>query len=199
MFKNFQPKRLFCSSFVDSISINSKLYNKKWLRDHCSCPLCIHPIHKQKLHASADIVSKSEIARFQIESNCLDVVWKDGHNSRFRLDWLARNSEQPKQKVKNENILWNLPLLINKGFPSITYSRYNSVEGFKEALDCIYKLGIVHLTGVAIDNEEITKVARKIGVIRSTFYGDTWDVVHSESSKNIAYTNVQLGLHMDLL
>lgn len=42
-------------------------------------------------------------------------------------------------------------------------------------------------------------LALQFGEIRSTFYGSLWDVRSLSESKNIAYTNLDLGLHMDLL
>jgi len=42
-------------------------------------------------------------------------------------------------------------------------------------------------------------VAESIGPIRHTFYGETWNVKSMPESKNVAYTDVNLGLHMDLL
>lgn len=44
----------------------------------------------------------------------------------------------------------------------------------------------------------IERVAERIGPILETFYGRTWDVQSVENSNNIAYTNVELGLHTDL-
>ncbi|KAI9002523.1 hypothetical protein DFJ74DRAFT_695927 [Hyaloraphidium curvatum] len=44
----------------------------------------------------------------------------------------------------------------------------------------------------------IERVAERIGPIMETFYGRTWDVKSLENSNNIAYTNVELGLHTDL-
>jgi gamma-butyrobetaine dioxygenase len=34
--------------------------------------------------------------------------------------------------------------------------------------------------------------------VRDTFYGDVWNVKTLDESPNIAYTNLFLGLHMDL-
>jgi hypothetical protein len=45
----------------------------------------------------------------------------------------------------------------------------------------------------------LRKVAGWIGEIRNTFYGETWDVKSLNDSKNVAYTSLNLGLHMDLL
>ncbi|KAL7420304.1 hypothetical protein Q5752_005273 [Cryptotrichosporon argae] len=35
--------------------------------------------------------------------------------------------------------------------------------------------------------------------LRNTFYGATWDVMNRRDSRNVAYTDLNLGLHMDLL
>ncbi|KAM0753301.1 Clavaminate synthase-like protein [Meredithblackwellia eburnea MCA 4105] len=47
-------------------------------------------------------------------------------------------------------------------------------------------------------NTELRKLVERIGSLRKTWYGDLWDVRAEEGSKNIAYTNLDLGLHMDL-
>jgi len=46
---------------------------------------------------------------------------------------------------------------------------------------------------------ELPRLAQLFGEIRETFYGRVWDVQsRGEESRNIAYTNLDLGLHMDL-
>ncbi|WFD42979.1 heme o synthase [Malassezia psittaci] len=49
------------------------------------------------------------------------------------------------------------------------------------------------------DQAKIATLARRIGEIRHTFYGTLWDVQAMANSRNIAYTSVDLGMHMDLL
>ncbi|PWN89532.1 Clavaminate synthase-like protein [Acaromyces ingoldii] len=46
----------------------------------------------------------------------------------------------------------------------------------------------------------LARLAEMLGEIRHTFYGPLWDVRSlGSTSRNIAYTNLDLGLHMDLL
>lgn len=72
--------------------------------------------------------------------------------------------------------------------------------------------GLVFVTGLPTEvkgsalepgpnSPELARLASIFGEIRHTFYGSLWDVrsLPSAVSKNIAYTNVDLGLHMDLL
>lgn len=51
------------------------------------------------------------------------------------------------------------------------------------------------------ESPELARLAEMLGEIRHTFYAPLWNVrsLPSAVSKNIAYTNVDLGLHMDLL
>uniref|UniRef100_V5EXH4 Protoheme IX farnesyltransferase, mitochondrial n=1 Tax=Kalmanozyma brasiliensis (strain GHG001) TaxID=1365824 RepID=V5EXH4_KALBG len=42
-------------------------------------------------------------------------------------------------------------------------------------------------------------LANTMGELRNTFYGLLWDVQSKADARNIAYTNLDLGLHMDLL
>ncbi|KAJ3024090.1 UNVERIFIED_CONTAM: hypothetical protein HDU68_008324 [Siphonaria sp. JEL0065] len=47
---------------------------------------------------------------------------------------------------------------------------------------------------------QLEQIVKHMGcIIRETFYGRTWDVKSIKNAKNIAYTSLDLGLHMDLL
>jgi len=45
---------------------------------------------------------------------------------------------------------------------------------------------------------ELRRLIAHFAELRETFYGGTWDVRDVVDSRNIAYTNLYLGLHMDL-
>ena len=49
-----------------------------------------------------------------------------------------------------------------------------------------------------LERDAVERVVLRIGPIRETFFGRTWDVVNVPSASNIAYTSVELGLHQDL-
>ena len=67
------------------------------------------------------------------------------------------------------------------------------------------ELGIAIIKGVPTQETtdatcSLREVAGWIGPIRNTFYGEVWNVINLQNdSKNVAYTNKDLGLHMDLL
>ena len=47
--------------------------------------------------------------------------------------------------------------------------------------------------------DSVQKVANCITPVIPSFYGNTFDVVSTENAINVAYTNVELPLHMDLI
>ena len=49
------------------------------------------------------------------------------------------------------------------------------------------------------DNLSVEQVANRIGPLRNSFYGTSWDVRSVPGAKNVAYTHRYLGMHMDLL
>lgn len=63
-------------------------------------------------------------------------------------------------------------------------------------------IAMLHSVPTAKKTGEYTslrKVVEQVGKVRKTWYGDLWDVRAEEGSLNIAYTDLDLGLHMDLV
>jgi len=76
--------------------------------------------------------------------------------------------------------------------------------GLLAAITQLSQFGLLFVTDVPnIETSsqacEVRKLAQLFGEIRDTFYGELWDVKNIRNSKNIALTNLDLGLHMDLL
>jgi hypothetical protein len=83
------------------------------------------------------------------------------------------------------------------------YQEISKPSGLYAAVQQLTAYGLVVIQGVPTDktdNKDCTlrDVANLLGEIRNTFYGETWDVKSVANSKNIAYTDVDLGLHQDL-
>nr|CAG8670323.1 4946_t:CDS:2 [Entrophospora candida] len=105
------------------------------------------------------------------------------------------------------HILWDKSFFSEK-ITSIDYSNYmSSNKNLLKTLEHLWRYGLVFINNVPIalhENEgekqlAIENVVKQIGTIKNTFYGRTWDVVSLPGAKNIAYSNLELGLHMDLL
>ncbi|KAG6909318.1 hypothetical protein DXG01_001117 [Tephrocybe rancida] len=180
-----------------------------WLRDSCQSPECVHPTTSQKLHRSSDIPRdiKPVEGGVRLSQDGIDIDWTDGHKSHFTASFLERHSSPSKlasfhQDVVNE--LWDKDIITQSRDLCIPYGSLQTPKGLLAALAQISRYGLLFVSDVphqetADETCELSTLARIFGDIRTTFYGQLWDVLNVRNSKNIAYTNLDLGLHMDLL
>jgi gamma-butyrobetaine dioxygenase len=203
------------------VEIDGKIatFDSIFLRDCCKCPLCVNPSSTQKNFQTADIPATIEgscqVTTELEETELALVTWKDdipgypeGHQTALPLDFLREslrleNNYQTKQYEIPTRTFWENKMMTR----DITYLDYNSYmtsdETLYKALKLLYTHGLVFLKNVpdtiATDSAtSVTSIAERIGNLRLTFYGPTWDVKSVPDAKNVAYTHVYLGLHMDL-
>ncbi|KAF8065026.1 Clavaminate synthase-like protein [Lyophyllum atratum] len=181
-----------------------------WLRDSCqSSPECIHPTTFQKLHKTSDIpVDVKPIDNgIHIAPDGIRIEWMDGHQSLFTRSFLERHSSQEKLCEFHRDIgakPWDNASISKTRDLFVPYPSLQTPGGLLAAITQISQNGLLFVTGVpneetADNNCELPTLAQLFGDIRTTFYGRLWDVVNLRNSRNIAYTNLDLGLHMDLL
>ena len=58
--------------------------------------------------------------------------------------------------------------------------------------------GLTLVEDMPEDRESLRTLMRRVGCIRSTHYGDIFEVVVKANANNLAYLPVTLGLHVDL-
>ena len=115
-------------------------------------------------------------------------------------------TSSPLQPRLPPTIPWMLPALSASPSLFLPYADFlSSPATLHAALTQLRQYGIFFLEGVpsedgSHDGCELRRLAGRIGEMRNTFYGEVWDVrALGRKSENVAYTNVDLGLHMDLL
>ncbi|KAF9523807.1 gamma-butyrobetaine dioxygenase [Crepidotus variabilis] len=202
---------------VDSVTVHS-LDNVQlpyiWLRDSCQSPESIHPPTRQKLHRTSDI--PLDIAPVegptgvQVTQHGLSIQWKDGRTSIYKKEWLERYSSPVKlerfhmdDRLREES--WTRVSISD--MPAL-FQSYRDIKSSDESLgkgiDQLVKYGLLFIRNVPSEETsdnlcELKKVAERFSELRRTFYGLVWDVMAVKDSKNIAYTDLDLGLHMDLM
>jgi alpha-ketoglutarate-dependent taurine dioxygenase len=84
--------------------------------------------------------------------------------------------------------------------PWIDYNDWmTNDDGFRDALNKLSLYGLLFVNNIPDSREMVSNIATRMGPLRNTFYGSTWDVRNDPKAKNVAYTNLNLGFHMDLL
>ncbi|KAL1893598.1 hypothetical protein Sste5346_006429 [Sporothrix stenoceras] len=93
---------------------------------------------------------------------------------------------------------------IEKALKPVSYADWmaaddgNNAEFYRGLLD-LHELGILIVDNVPDSETAVKEIANQIGNIQNTFYGELFDVVSKPQAENVAYTNVFLCLHQDLL
>ncbi|RIA99708.1 hypothetical protein C1645_684564 [Glomus cerebriforme] len=201
-------------------------FNYIWLRDNCQCPLCIHPDNRQKLLSSSEVPLDIKPISINFTSDKLEIIWDKGlrpisiknhtnndsssnepHKSIYPISFLySYSTEQNISKLHYNHLkplLWDRSTLLNS-----SQNLWNSYDDYMSSnksllvsLKQIWDYGLVFIKNVPTDDDGkgIINVAERIGTIKSTFYGKLFDVESKPAANNIAYTDLHLGLHMDLL
>jgi hypothetical protein len=197
------------------------------LRDACPCPKCIDPSTRQRFHTSPEAYREIEGSSFCKDVPDLSMIrheeneggeglrinWSPDHSVFFPLSrlkdlavpGLALANRLPK---RGQRRLWTRNTLETSEHLHIQYQDLNSFDNRDQTL--YYTLRHLHAYGIVVikgvptektDNADcsLREVMALIGEIRNTFYGETWNVRNVPNSKNVAYTDVNLGLHADLL
>lgn len=176
-----------------------------WLRDACSCPACRHPGTGQRLVGAGRLDAATSVARYDVRAGQLDVVFApDGHASSFGLGWLARNAPgragqagRAGDRSERSRVLWtgaDLPT----GPPRLAWDAYlRSPAVMRGALGAVSELGVAVLTEVPARASMVLTVARSFGHVRTTNYGELFDVRVETDPEHLAYTAGALAPHTD--
>ena len=194
-------------------------FDSIFLRDSCKCPSCVDPSTSQKTFQTADIPVNIEgscqVTDTLEEANLAVINWKndipgfpEGHQTALSVDFLERalqdeSTHRAKEYAPPARVLWDKKIM-HRDNVYFDYNHYlGSDETLYRTLQMLHTHGLVFICNVpdTLDTDSsrsITTIAERIGTMRDTFYGRTWDVRSVPNAKNVAYTHQYLGLHMDL-
>ncbi|CAF0769215.1 unnamed protein product [Adineta steineri] len=183
-------------SWTDTIA---STYHNIWLRDHCQCEQCLHPLTKQRLLNTFEIPSDIKSAAIEQSKDGLTIHWNHPtHTSFYPWSWLQRHSYNPRfQKTfLPKKQLWNHE--IQQNLPVIEYDTVmKSDDGVAEWTSKIEKYGFCFIDGIPINPESTEKLLCRIAFIRTTHYGGFWDFTSNLAKADLAYTGLKIGAHTD--
>jgi len=166
-----------------------------FLRDHCTCPECFHPIAQQRLVDTSKIPVDINPSDVKLEDNQLVVEWNDitKHKSVFPSTWLKTRIFR---EIKPKPIFWGSEL--TGKIPEMKLEEL--ISGEKNMLKCLNYLethGICLIRNVPPNKEDTKLLIERIAHIRETIYGGLWDFTPNMEFKDTAYTNLELKPHTD--
>jgi gamma-butyrobetaine dioxygenase len=192
------------SSVLDS-------YNKVWLRDACPGSCCVDKSSKQKRFHTSEIPDNVGIKSWAFLPNgSVQVTWTNDlptygpdHVSLFPASFFRtyQNADTVLEDRSNHQVeqLWDKSK-ISRDLKYIDYDNFMKTDtGLYQTLWQLKVLGLVFIKGVPSSEESVVKMTDRIGHLRNTFYGRTWDVRSVSQATNVAYTSQFLDFHMDLL
>jgi alpha-ketoglutarate-dependent taurine dioxygenase len=194
-------------------SVLLNLNGRKWtldyahLRDSCTCPRCVDPSTKQRNIQTTQLPLDIQPHSYEFKDGSLLLQWNNDisgfdkdHTSVYSKQQLAalcpKSHSTPSDKYR---IHWDRELF-EMNSRKIDWNDYiNNEELFAECMRDLSRYGLVILSGVPESRDMVEKVATRMGPLRNSFYGETWDVRSVPQPKNVAYTDQFLNFHMDLL
>ncbi|XP_060715588.1 gamma-butyrobetaine dioxygenase [Tachysurus vachellii] len=177
-------------------------YPFTWLRDNCQCPLCMLQSAQARSLLLTDLDVHTGMDHVQItENNKVSVIWPDQHSSEFEPEWLKKRcfsseARQARQEelFLNEREFWDSGLRI----PMADFEEVlNDDKAALAWLTALRRVGIVYLKGAPAEQGQVARLGQRIGYLRLTFYGHTWQVQDKPMANNVAYTSGKLSLHTD--
>ncbi|KAK7170423.1 hypothetical protein R3I94_000593 [Phoxinus phoxinus] len=177
------------------------LYPFTWLRDNCQCPLCTLQSAQARRLLMSDLDVHTGMDQVQLMDNKVSITWPDQHSSEFDPDWLKKRcfSSEARQALQEELFL-NEREYWDSGLEIPTADFQEVLHDDKAALawlEALRRIGIVYLRGAPAEKGQVARLSQRIGYLRLTFYGHTWQVQDKPKANNVAYTSGELSLHTD--
>ena len=164
-----------------------------WFRDHCACQACRHPQTRERLYLPLDDIEQAPSVT--LADGHLYLQWHDGHDSAFHSGWLY----QRRPEATRVSSLPNPTPWRDDFFPErVRHADFMTPAGEKAWLTALLRDGLALITDAPLVEEEVSRLAERIGPQRATNFGGRFNVRSKPNPNNAAYTAVGLPLHIDL-
>ncbi|MGB4408759.1 MAG: TauD/TfdA family dioxygenase [Burkholderiaceae bacterium] len=169
-----------------------------WLRDNC--PSGLHPDTHERLLDLLAVDDTPLLVSAQLEGDTALLAYADGHNSRMPVSLIATT-----RLGGAEADLGDIPAQLwrtGQAVVSIACHPAAAVLVDDAALNKWMQdtaaHGIAMINGLAGDGDAGVEIAKRIGFLRTTNFGTTFEVLNKPDPNNLAYTSIALPLHTDL-
>ncbi|CAK4028444.1 Gamma-butyrobetaine dioxygenase [Lecanosticta acicola] len=178
-----------------------------FLRDLCTCPRCVDQSTRQKHFSTADIPAEINAEVSYPNPDAIHLRWTadipgyEDHETDLPLELLRRlcQSGTTNGHERLPRTLWDSRMFETQT-TDVDYESYmNDDSTLLRTLQQLHAYGLAFITNVPEDEASVQTLGERIGPLKTTFYGKTWDVRSVPDAINVAYTAQNLGFHMDLM
>ncbi|CAG8248368.1 unnamed protein product [Penicillium nalgiovense] len=180
-----------------------------YLRDSCQCAVCKDQHSKQRSFRTSDIPKDIAPSWINWDGKRLSVRWANDiggseavHESTWDRDFLKKpifNTHRQHWSANCKPIMWGRAYM-ERSQHWVSYPDYTADDSkFATAMKQLQRLGLIFVKDVPDSRSMVEAIATRMGPLRNTFYGSTFDVRTVPEAINVAYTNQFLGFHMDLM
>ncbi|KAJ9245840.1 hypothetical protein DTO271D3_6086 [Paecilomyces variotii] len=178
------------------------------LRDACSCERCVDPHSKQRSFRTSDIPLTITPRSLEWDGEQLEIKWRnditgydESHTSTYSAEFLRSPASYSvgNATASRHRVFWERERM-QRDQHWISFDDYvNDDAKFATAMRRLAQFGLIFVKDIPDSREMVERIATRMGPLRNSFYGLTWDVRTVPQAKNVAYTNQFLGFHMDLM
>lgn len=174
-------------------------FHNVWLRDNCRCSECGDPVIGRRTLRLTDI----ELGCFPASAGIapdgdLEIVWNDGHSTRFAGDWLReyRYDDAARAERAFKPPLWSQAL--RESPPTLAHAAVlEDPQAFMQLLEHVRESGFCFLNGAPAHTGTLEQLAAKIGPPQESNFGRVQDLIIDSSKRSIANSVEALKAHTD--
>jgi gamma-butyrobetaine dioxygenase len=172
-----------------------------WLRDACACGDCRDEFSGQRLRSVLTLDADTGIASYRNDGDDIEVTFGDGHVSHFSRSWLEANAPG-RADVFDDRSERNRPRWLAADLggrpPEIAWEELQSAGAERtSALGALLRTGILLVRDGPTEPGTVLTIARSFAHVRTTNYGDLFDVRVEPKPVNLAFTGLAIAPHTD--
>jgi gamma-butyrobetaine dioxygenase len=160
----------------------------------------VDPVSGQKLFGITDLPVAPEISSTEESVDAITFTFApDGHVATFPRAWLATHHPAapaaPNPRTEDAKTLWRGA---SHTIPQFEWDDFLTTDDRRAAcLDALLRQGCAVLHGVPVQDREVLRVASEFGYVRTTNYGELFEVRAEPAAANLAFTNLPITPHTD--
>lgn len=178
-------------------------YHRYFLRDNCTCSHCYLPLTREQLFEITDAPADLAVRSTSVATDgALNVVWSDGHASRYAAGWLRSHasdatSRAERHAARPQSFIWGREYA--DALQSFDYAEIMADDRVLWTwLGAMRSSGLTQVKNVPTDNHSLLAPIARISHLRETNFGRVFDVKSKPVADSAAYTSVLLPAHTDL-